>query len=210
MKVEDNAFNYALDHVQQPFRVDAHDANKMSRLVSESSSDKSTSSMQKSTESFTQAEAKITAIREWYETLKRTGNFSATTLSSTLEGAFSSPSEKKEALWYAFSQERSAKGTDKASPELLALLERELLGSFSGRLLAAPPKNRQGLKALLSEHFPLGAQKEQALWHCWIELKDIPDQTPLSDMVRKELSFVIQKNAMVKNMLTYSHKLDLS
>ncbi|MEF1262771.1 YopR family T3SS polymerization control protein, partial [Vibrio harveyi] len=133
-----------------------------------------------------------------------------TTLNSTLEGAFSSPSEKKEALWYAFSQERSAKGTDKASPELLASLEQELLGSFSGRLLAEPPKDRQELKALLSEHFPLGAQKEQALWHSWAELKDIPDQAPVLDMVRKELSFVIQKNAMVKNMLTYSHKLDLS
>ncbi|HGY9584209.1 TPA: YopR family T3SS polymerization control protein [Vibrio harveyi] len=210
MKVENNAFNYMLGHVQQPSRVDAHDANKMSRLMSDSSSDKSTSSTQKSTDSVTQAEAKTTAIKEWYETLKRTGNFSATTLNSTLEGAFSSPSEKKEALWYAFSQERSAKGTDKASPELLASLEQELLGSFSGRLLAEPPKDRQELKALLSEHFPLGAQKEQALWHSWAELKDIPDQAPVLDMVRKELSFVIQKNAMVKNMLTYSHKLDLS
>ncbi|WP_045488053.1 YopR family T3SS polymerization control protein [Vibrio harveyi] len=210
MKVENNAFNYTLGHVQQPSRVDAHDANKMSRLMSDSSSDMSTSSMQKSTDSVTQAEAKTTAIKEWYETLKRTGNFSATMLNSTLEGAFSSPSEKKEALWYAFSQERSAKGTDKASPELLASLEQELLGSFSGRLLAEPPKDRQELKALLSEHFPLGAQKEQALWHSWAELKDIPDQAPVLDMVRKELSFVIQKNAMVKNMLTYSHKLDLS
>ncbi|HGS5163614.1 TPA: YopR family T3SS polymerization control protein [Vibrio harveyi] len=210
MKVENNAFNYTLDHVQQPSRVDAHDANKMSRLMSDSSSDKGTLSAQKSTDSVTQAEAKTTAIKEWYATLKRTGNFSATTLNSTLEGAFSSPSEKKEALWYAFSQERSAKGTDKASPELLASLEQELLGSFSGRLLAEPPKDRQELKALLSEHFPLGAQKEQALWHSWAELKDIPDQAPVLDMVRKELSFVIQKNAMVKNMLTYSHKLDLS
>ncbi|MET2846398.1 YopR family T3SS polymerization control protein [Vibrio owensii] len=210
MKVENNAFNYTLGHVQQPSRVDAHDANKMSRLMSDISSDKSTSSTQKSTDSVTQAEAKTTAIKEWYETLKRTGNFGATTLNSTLEGAFSSPSEKKEALWYAFSQERSAKGTDKASPELLASLEQELLGSFSGRLLAEPPKDRQELKALLSEHFPLGAQKEQALWHSWAELKDIPDQASVLDMVRKELSFVIQKNAMVKNMLTYSHKLDLS
>lgn len=57
--------------------------------------------------------------------------------------------------WYALSQERSVKGTDKASPELL--------GSFSGRLLADPPKDREELKVLLSEHFPLGAQKNKHL-----------------------------------------------
>ncbi len=85
-----------------------------------------------------------------------------------------------------------------------------MVGQFFGALISGTPKDRQELKALLSEHFPLGAQKEQALWHSWAELKDIPDQAPVLDMVRKELSFVIQKNAMVKNMLTYSHKLDLS
>lgn len=210
MKVENNAFNYTLGHVQQLSRVDAHDANKMSCLMSDSSSDKSISSTQKSTDSVTQAKAKTKAIKEWYKTLKRTGNFSATTLNSTLEGAFSSSSEKKEALWYAFSQEKSAKSTDKSSPELLGLLEQELLGSFSSRLLAEPPKDRQELKALLSEYYRLGAQKEQALWHSWAELKDIPEQAPVLEMVRKELSFVIQKNAMVKNMLTYSYKLELS
>nr|WP_305831149.1 YopR/YscH family type III secretion effector [Photobacterium leiognathi] len=54
-------------------------------------------------------------------------------------------------------------------------------------------------------------QKESALWYSWVELKEgIHAQEPLLDMVRKELNFVIQINAMVKNMLAYSHKLDLS
>ncbi|MEZ8037379.1 type III secretion effector, YopR family [Vibrio splendidus] len=210
MKVENHRFNNALNPVQQPPRVDTSDANKMNRLMGDKPSDKSISLPQKNTDNVTQAKARTTTIREWYETLKRSGNFSAAALSSTLKDAFISPSEKKVALWYAFSQEKSAKDTEKASPELFALLERELLGSFSGRLLAAPPKDNQELKALLSEQFPLGAQKEQVLWHCWAELKDIPDKAPVLDLVRKELSFVIQKNAMVKNMLTYSHKLDLS
>ena len=220
MKVENNSLNYALSQVQQPARVDPHEANKMNRLMSESASDysasesnssnKSASPVQKSTDIVSQSEAKVTAIKEWYEALKSSGNFSSTALSRSLDGALTSPSEQKEALWYALSQERSVKGTDKASPELLASLEQELLGSFSGRLLADPPKDRDELKVLLSEHFPLGAQKEQALWHSWAELKDIPDQEPLLDMVREELSFVIQINSMVKNMLTYSHKLELS
>lgn len=214
MKVENNSLNYVLSQVQQPAKVDPHEANKMSRLMSESASDsnssnKSTSPVQKSTDIVSQSEGKVTAIKEWYEALKSSGNFSATALSRSLDGALS-PSEQKEALWYALSQERSVKGTDKASPELLASLEQELLGSFSGRLLADPPKDRDELKVQLSEHFPLGAQKEQALWHSWAELKDIPDQEPLLDMVREELSFVIQINSMVKNMLTYSHKLELS
>ncbi|MDP2543357.1 YopR/YscH family type III secretion effector [Photobacterium damselae subsp. piscicida] len=173
MKVENNSLNYALSQVQQPDKVDPHEANKMSRLMSESaldysSSNKNASPVQKSTDIVSQSEAKVTAIKEWY----------------------------------ALSQERSVKGTDKASPELL--------GSFSGRLLANPPKDREELKVLLSEHFPLGAQKEQALRHSWAKLQDIPDQELLLDMVRKELSFVIQINSMVKNMLTYSHKLELS
>ncbi|NMU47479.1 type III export protein, partial [Vibrio parahaemolyticus] len=41
-------------------------------------------------------------------------------------------------------------------------------------------------------------------------LKSLPDMASTLDMVRDELSFMIQKNAMVKNIMTHSHKLDLS
>ncbi|WP_325894661.1 YopR family T3SS polymerization control protein [Grimontia sp. NTOU-MAR1] len=210
MKVENNVINYPLGQVSQPPRAESHEANKMSRLMLESASDKSTSPVQKSTDIVSQSEAKVTVIKEWYEALKSSGNFSSTALSRSLDGAFTSPIKQKEALWYAFNQEKSVKGTDKGSPTLLVLLEQELLTTFSGRLIAEPPKDRQELKVMLAEDYSLGAQKEQALWHSWAELKDIPDQEPLLDMVREELSFVIQKNAMVKNILTSSHKLDLS
>ena len=215
MKVENNSLNYVLSQVQQPARVAPLEAHKMSRLMSESASDssssnKSASPVQKTTDIVSQSEAKVTAVKVWYEVLKSSGNFSSTALNRSLDGVLTSSSDQKEALWYAFNQERSAKGTDKASPELLASLEQELLGSFSGRLLADPPKDREELKVLLSEHFSLSAQKEQALWHSWAELKETSDQQSLLDLVREELSFVIQINSMVKNMLTYSHKLDLS
>ncbi|MEZ8291511.1 YopR family T3SS polymerization control protein [Vibrio sp. 10N.237.312.B06] len=210
MKVESHGINNMLSQVPKAPRNDTPDANKMNRLMSENPPDKNIPTTKKNTDSVTRSKGRTAAIKEWYEALKRSGDFSAAALSRTLKDAFISPSEKKKALWYAFSQEQSAKGTDKASPELLALFKHELLGSFSGRLLATPPKDRRELKALLSEHFPLGAQKEQALWHCWGELKDIPAQATVLEVVRKELSFVIQKNAMVKNMLSYSHKLDLS
>ena len=215
MKVENNSLNYVLSQVQQPARVAPLEAHKMSRLMSESASDssssnKSASPVLKTTDIVSLSEAKVTAIKEWYEVLKSSGNFSSTALNRSLDGVLTSSSDQKEALWYALNQERSAKGTDKASPELLASLEQELLGSFSGRLLADPPKDREELKVLLSEHFSLSAQKEQALWHSWAELKETSDQQSLLDLVREELSFVIQINSMVKNMLTYSHKLDLS
>ncbi|MCV5663108.1 YopR/YscH family type III secretion effector, partial [Escherichia coli] len=38
----------------------------------------------------------------------------------------------------------------------------------------------------------------------------LPEMASTVDLVREELSFVIQKNAMVKNIMTHSHKLDLS
>lgn len=211
MKIENNSVNHILNQVLQPARVEPYEANKMNYLMNEYSSEKNTSSVKKSTDSVSQSEYKVTAIKEWYKTLKINGKFSLAALSSSLKGTFTSACTRKEALWYALSQEKSAKDTDKASPELLATLEQNLLGSFYGHLLAAPPKARKELKALLSKHFPLEIQKESALWYSWVELKEgIHAQEPLLDMVRKELNSVIQINAMVKNMLAYSHKLDLS
>ena len=77
--------------------------------------------------------------------------------------------------------------------------------------MAKMPKDRQELKALLSEHFSLGKHKEQALIHSLKALKEKGDltQAPLMDLVQKEWGFLIQTNAMLKNLVTHSHKLDL-
>ena len=82
---------------------------------------------------------------------------------------------------------------------------------FLNDLMAKIPKDRQELKALLSEHFSLGKHKEQALIHSLKALKEKGDsgQAPLMDLVQKEWGFLIQTNAMIKNLVTYSHKLDL-
>ena len=182
----------------------------MSRLMSESLSANHTSIVQKASEIPSQVEAKVKPLKEWYESLKSSGNFSATAVSRSLEGRFTSPSAMRDALWYAFNQEKSLKGTDKASPKLFVSLEQELLGSFSRRLLADPPQDRAELKALLSEHFPFNAQKEQALWRSWAELKGASDQDALLEMVRKETVTVMQINSLVKNILSNSHKIDFS
>ena len=83
---------------------------------------------------------------------------------------------------------------------------------FLSDLMTKMPKDRQELKALLSEHFSLGKHKEQALIHSWEALKKEKGdsgQAPLMDLVQKEWGFLIQTNAMLKNLVTHSHKLDL-
>lgn len=161
-------------------------------------------------ETLEKTEAKLADIKAWYESLKDADVVSKQSVLSSLNEAFSDPQVKREAMWYAFYEAKSAKGTEHPQADLLKVLKQELLGDFSGQLIAEPPVDKAALKEMLAQHFPLGAQKEQALWHCWAELKSLPDMASTLDMVRDELSFMIQKNAMVKNIVTHSHKLDLS
>lgn len=192
-----------------PLQVSADDVNKMSQLMSDKASNKNATSGAKKSENDDFPETNALIIKEWYETFKQGGDFSETALQRSLESGFTSLSEQKEAMWYAFEQEKNVKGTNQGTPELLSLLEQNLLGNFSDYLKAAAPKDRQELKALLSEHFSLSKQKEQALFHSWGELRDIPEHAPLMDIVKKELGSLIQTNAMLKNIITHSHKLDL-
>ncbi|EHK2923587.1 YopR family T3SS polymerization control protein VscH [Vibrio parahaemolyticus] len=184
------------------------DAKRMSELMTRETTAEVSRSAPKDT--LTKVEEKLNAIKDWYASIKEAETVSKQSVLSSLKDVFSDPQTQKEALWYAFHQAKSAKGTDDAVPELLSVLKQELLGDFAGQLMAEPPTDRAVLKAMLAQSFPLGAQKEQALWHCWAELKSLPEMTSTVDLVREELSFVIQKNAMVKNIMTHSHKLDLS
>ncbi|HHF3006101.1 TPA: YopR family T3SS polymerization control protein [Vibrio diabolicus] len=161
-------------------------------------------------ETLEKTEAKLADIKAWYESLKDADVVSKQSVLSSLNEAFSDPQVKREAMWYAFYEAKSAKGTEHPQADLLKVLKQELLGDFSGQLIAEPPVDKAALKEMLAQHFPLGAQKEQALWHSWAELKSLPDMASTLDMVRDELSFMIQKNAMVKSIVTHSHKLDLS
>jgi len=152
----------------------------------------------------------VSMVKAWYENIKTQQNITRQALISELKQAFPELSSQKEAMWYAYNKEKSIKGTDEANSNLLDALKQELVGDFANELRAVPPSDNNQLRQMLSEKYSLSAHKEQALWHAWEDLKAVPEMKPVVDLVRQELSLVISKNAIVKNMLTHSHKLDLS
>ncbi|EGR1344335.1 YopR family T3SS polymerization control protein VscH [Vibrio parahaemolyticus] len=208
MRVDPSFVGQTPAHSTDVRHYERDDAKRMSELMTRETTAEVSRPAPKDT--LTKVDEKLNAIKDWYASIKEAKTVSKQSVLSSLKDVFSDPQTQKEALWYAFYQAKSAKGTDDAVPELLSVLKQELLGDFAGQLMAELPTDRAALKAMLAQSFPLGAQKEQALWHCWAELKSLPEMTSTVDLVREELSFVIQKNAMVKNIMTHSHKLDLS
>ncbi|MDC5807047.1 YopR family T3SS polymerization control protein [Vibrio europaeus] len=156
------------------------------------------------------ASSDVSMVKAWYENIKTQQNITRQALISELKQAFPELASQKEAMWYAYNKEKSIKGTDEANSNLLDVLKQELVGDFANELRAVPPSDNDQLRQMLSEKYSLSAHKEQALWHAWEDLKAVPEMKPVVDLVRQELSLVISKNAIVKNMLTHSHKLDLS
>lgn len=157
-----------------------------------------------------EASSDVSMVKAWYENIKTQQNITRQALISELKQAFPELASQKEAMWYAYNKEKSIKGTDEANSNLLDALKQELVGDFANELRAVPPSDNDQLRQMLSEKYSLSAHKEQALWHAWEDLKAAPEMKPVVDLVRQELSLVISKNAIVKNMLTHSHKLDLS
>ncbi|AIW14392.1 YopR family T3SS polymerization control protein [Vibrio tubiashii] len=157
-----------------------------------------------------EASSDVSMVKAWYENIKTQQNITRQALISELKQAFPELASQKEAMWYAYNKEKSIKGTDEANSNLLDALKQELVGDFANELRAVPPSDNDQLRQMLSEKYSLSAHKEQALWHAWEDLKAVPEMKPVVDLVRQELSLVISKNAIVKNMLTHSHKLDLS
>ena len=157
-----------------------------------------------------EASSDVSMVKDWYENIKTQQNITRQALISELKQAFPELASQKEAMWYAYNKEKSIKGTDEANSNLLDALKQELVGDFANELRAVPPSDNDQLRQMLSEKYSLSAHKEQALWHAWEDLKAVPEMKPVVDLVRQELSLVISKNAIVKNMLTHSHKLDLS
>ncbi|MDC5707113.1 YopR/YscH family type III secretion effector [Vibrio europaeus] len=156
------------------------------------------------------ASSDVSMVKAWYENIKTQQNITRQALISELKQAFPELASQKEAMWYAYNKEKSIKGTDEANSNLLDVLKQELVGDFANELIAVPPSDDDQLRQMLSEKYSLSAHKEQALWHAWEDLKAVPEMKPVVDLVRQELSLVISKNAIAKNMLTHSHKLDLS
>lgn len=191
MRVDPNFVGQTPVHSTDVRHYERDDAKRMSELMTRETTAEVSRPAPKDT--LTKVEEKLNAIKDWYASIKEAETVSKQSVLSSLKDVFSDPQTQKEALWYAFHQAKSAKGTDDAVSELLSVLKQELLGDFAGQLMAEPPTDRAALKAMLAQSFPLGAQKEQALWHCWAELKSLPEMTSTVDLVREELSFVIQK-----------------
>lgn len=191
MRVDPSFVGQTPAHSTDVRHYERDDAKRMSELMTRETTAEVSRPAPKDT--LTKVEEKLNAIKDWYASIKEAETVSKQSVLSSLKDVFSDPQTQKEALWYAFRQAKSAKGTDDAVPELLSVLKQELLGDFAGQLMAEPPTDRAALKAMLAQSFPLGAQKEQALWHCWAELKSLPEMTSTVDLVREELSFVIQK-----------------
>jgi len=150
-----------------------------------------------------------TKLESWFEDIKTQNNINRQTLLADVKEAFSELTAQKEAMWYAFNKQKGLSGKE-VNINLHLALKQELMGSFVSQLRDSPPTSSKQLKQALSETYSLGAHKEQALWNAWSELKLASDMAPVVDLIRQELSLVISKNAMVKNMLTHGHKLDLS
>ncbi|KLN64707.1 MULTISPECIES: YopR/YscH family type III secretion effector [Vibrio] len=185
------------------------DEERMSSLMTESTQQEK--SVKKETNPpVVQASSDASMVKAWYENIKPQQYISRQALISELKQAFPELASQKEALWYAYNKEKSLKGTEEANSNLLNMLKQELVGDFASELRDVPPTGSDQLRQMLSEKYSLSAHKEQALWHAWDELKAVPEMKPVVDLVRQELSLVISKNAIVKNMLTHSHKLDLS
>lgn len=191
MRVDPSFVGQTPAHSTDVRHYERDDAKRMSELMTRETTAEVSRPAPKDT--LTKVEEKLNAIKDWYASIKEAETVSKQSVLSSLKDVFSDPQTQKEALWYAFHQAKSAKGTDDTVPELLSVLKQELLGDFAGQLMAESPTDRAALKAMLAQSFPLGAQKEQALWHCWAELKSLPEMTSTVDLVREELSFVIQK-----------------
>ncbi len=83
-------------------------------------------------ETLENTEAKLAGIKAWYESLKEADVVSKQSVLSSLNEAFSDPQVKREAMWYAFYEAKSAKGTEHPQADLLKVLKQELLGGFFG------------------------------------------------------------------------------
>ncbi|WP_025131110.1 YopR/YscH family type III secretion effector [Pseudomonas sp. PH1b] len=91
-----------------------------------------------------------------------------------------------------------------------------LMHGLSDRLLAHFPQQRGGLepdrlalKDLLKEQAPFGKQQETLLLNVLGEIKGVEGSEYLSSLVRSELQTLIPLNAMIKNLMSFTHSPDL-
>ncbi|AUI86009.1 hypothetical protein BS333_06205 [Vibrio azureus] len=208
MKVESQGSIVPLRQEVHQASYDQRDANKMHSIMTRNKNSADFYSKNVVTESAS-APSGYKQVKNWYEEFKQDGHFDLKSLMRSLNKTFNNQHDVRNALWYSYNQELAAKGTENASPVLFNVLEEELLGTFSASIMTDIPQTREDLKARLADFYHLGAHKEQALFHTWAELKSQPDMAATVDIIRTELGHVITMNALAKNFMTNSHKIEL-
>ncbi|MDW2313133.1 YopR family T3SS polymerization control protein VscH, partial [Vibrio sp. 1075] len=140
MRVDPSFVGQTPAHSTDVRHYERDDAKRMSELMTRETTAEVSRPAPKDT--LTKVEEKLNAIKDWYASVKEAETVSKQSVLSSLKDVISDPQTQKEALWYAFHQAKSAKGTDDAVPELLSVLKQELLGDFAGQLMAEPPTDR--------------------------------------------------------------------
>ncbi|MFJ2713798.1 YopR/YscH family type III secretion effector [Pseudomonas sp. NPDC087346] len=121
------------------------------------------------------------------------------------------PRQQRETVWKWYRQDLpdSAEGRhDELRNWLMQGLSDRLLVRFPEQQLGLEP-DRLALKDLLSEPAPFGKQQETLLLNVLGEIKGVEGSDYLASIVRRELQILIPTNAMIENLMRFTHSPDL-
>jgi len=121
------------------------------------------------------------------------------------------PRQQRETVWKWYRQDLpdSAQGRrDELRIWLMQGLSERLLVRFPEQQLGLEP-DRRALKDLLREPAPFGKQQETLLLNVLSEIKGVEGSDYLASIVRRELQILIPTNAMIENLMRFTHSPDL-
>lgn len=111
--------------------------------------------------------------------------------------------------WYRQDLPKSVEGRrDELRDWLMQGLSERLLAHFAHQQ-GTLEHDRLALKDLLKEPAPFGKQQETLLLNVLGEIKGVEGSEYLNTLVRSELQILIPTNAMIKNLMSFTHSPDL-
>ncbi|ONH41739.1 hypothetical protein AO268_01265 [Pseudomonas sp. ICMP 8385] len=119
--------------------------------------------------------------------------------------------QQRDAVWKWYRQDlpESAEGRrGELLNWLMQGLSDRLLVRFGQQQLGLE-QDRLALKDMLKEQAPFGKQQETLLLNVLSEVKGVEGSDYLQAIVRRELQILIPVNAMIKNMMSFTHSPDL-
>ncbi|WP_347902460.1 YopR family T3SS polymerization control protein [Pseudomonas purpurea] len=121
------------------------------------------------------------------------------------------PRQQRETVWKWYRQDLPASAEGRRDE-----LRNWLMQGLSDRLLVRFPEQQLGLeqdrlalKDLLREQAPFGKQQETLLLNVLGEIKGVEGSDYLATIVRRELQILIPTNAMIENLMRFTHSPDL-